>query len=315
MQRAPAGVDHRHPGRRPARPHAGAGRGAARLQVPHLQRRRTGPPRRRGCDDARRLRGLGKDRSVRGGSRRRHLRVRERAGRGRRGGRAHHAGAARASRRSRWRRTGSRRSASSRRLGIPVAPFAAVAGPDDFAAAIARGRRAGDPQDAPPRLRRQGPGAHRRRPASSPRRSRPSAARRQRSRRFVDFECEVSVLLVRSLAGEIALLRHPDQPPRGRHPAHLDRAVAHLPPAHRGARPRDRRHARRRARLRRRAGGGDVLRRRRRPSRCSSTSSPRACTTAATGPSTPAPSASSRTTSAPSPAGRWARPSAIRTAG
>ena len=37
--------DHRHPRRRPARPHAGAGRGAARLQVSRLSRRaRIRPP-------------------------------------------------------------------------------------------------------------------------------------------------------------------------------------------------------------------------------------------------------------------------------
>ena len=43
-------------------------------------------------------------------------------------------------------------------LGIPIARFAPVANPDDFAAAIAEVGAPADPQDAPPRLRRQGPG-------------------------------------------------------------------------------------------------------------------------------------------------------------
>ena len=67
------------------------------------------------------------------------------------------AGAARAPGRWRWRRTGWSRRSSSPRLGIPVAPFQGVDGQTSRDRARSC-RRARDPEDAPPRLRRQGPG-------------------------------------------------------------------------------------------------------------------------------------------------------------
>ena len=61
-----AGIDHRHPGRRPARPHDATGRGAARLS---LHRLRPGGPfdrgRRRGRPCQRRLRRQGRPRPLR----------------------------------------------------------------------------------------------------------------------------------------------------------------------------------------------------------------------------------------------------------
>ena len=137
-------------------------------------------------------------------------------------------------RRSRSRRTGSWRRRFVTSLGIPVAPFAAVDGAGRLRGAVAERRRAGHPEDAPPRLRRQGAGPHPRGERHRRRLRRRSAARRRCSKASSPSRARSRCSLVRSLDGEIALLRHPAQPPRGRHPAHLDGAGA-------ASRPRTRR--------------------------------------------------------------------------
>ena len=198
-------------------------------------------------------------------------------------------------------------------LGIPIARFASVSGPDDFAAAIAevgapailKTRRLGYDGKGQARIEAAGEIAA----AFDAIGSAPATLEA-----LVRFKLRNFGVARAQPQRRDALLRHPDQPSRGRHPAHLNGAERPAAGAS-GARPRDRRQARRGARLRRRDRRRNVLCRQTSPSRCCSTSSPRACTTAATGPWTPAPSASSRTTSAPSPAGRWAQPIGIPTVG
>ena len=198
-------------------------------------------------------------------------------------------------------------------LGIPIARFASVSGPDDFAAAIAE---VGAPAILKTRrLGYDGKGQARIETAGEIAAAFEAIGRAPATlEALVRFKCEISVLLVRSLAGETRFYDIPTNHHEGGI-LRTSTVPSALAAGASGARPRDRRQARRRARLRRRDRRRDVLRRRTGPSRCCSTSSPRACTTAATGPWTPAPSASSRTTSAPSPAGRWVQPTGIPTVG
>ena len=143
-------------------------------------------------------------RSLRRRGRRRHLRVRERAGRG---------GAAPAERCAPVRPGPKALEVAQDRLdekqfiaalGIPVAPFAAVdsAGRSRGARSTALGAPA-HPEDAAARLRRQGPGRHR----AGERRGRSVRADRRApacSRSSSPSHCEVSVLVVRGLSGELA---------------------------------------------------------------------------------------------------------------
>ena len=109
--------------------------------------------------------------------RRRHLRVRERAGRDRDVPRRAQAGPARPDRCWRSRRTG-RREGTSSATSASRTPFARVDAGDQLAAALDRARPAGGAEDAPLRLRRQGPDDHPQR-----RRSRRGLARDRRPAR------------------------------------------------------------------------------------------------------------------------------------
>ena len=117
------------------------------------------------------------------------------------------------------------------RLGIAGRSVRRGRGPADFDARSAPSA-AGDPEDAPLRLRRQGAGAHRDggRLARRVRRDwpRPGDARGFRH------------LQLRGVGADRArhddpspLLRHPGEPPPRWHPAHLDRPVRALPERHR----------------------------------------------------------------------------------
>ena len=200
---AAAGLHHRHPGRRPARAHAGARRrrgsasSATSITTRRVRPAMWRPPRRSAPSTiAAKLAGfaaavdvvtyefenvpvaaaaaVARIRPVRPGLQ----------------------GAARS------RRTGSTEKRFVSGLGLPVAPFAAIAGPQDFDAALGARGAARDPEDAPARLRRQGAGARRdgRRVAGGVRGDR--RARPRRSRPWSTFACEVSVLLVRGADGE-----------------------------------------------------------------------------------------------------------------
>ena len=223
--RAPAArLHHRHPGQRPARPHAGDGRGAPRPQDAHLLRGQRPRLRRRdahhqGAPSTTRRRCTLRRRGRRGD-----LRIRERADRDRAASGASRAGAAVAPRRWRSRRTGWSRSSSSPRSASRLRRFGAVDDAPDARRRAARIRRTRHPEDAPAGLRRQGPGerarrAGMRRVPGSGRRPTGGAreahrASRARSRRW-------------SCAGQTArtrLLRLPRQHPRERHPAPLGRA-------------------------------------------------------------------------------------------
>ena len=256
---AAARLHHRHPRQRPARPHAGDGRCPARLQMPHLLRRERPRLRRGGIDNHRRLtttwRSIARFAEQR---RRRHLRVRERAGRRRGSRRARAPGAARPARRSRSRRTGSRKRRSLRLGHSRSRRFAAVASPDDFAAAVAE-------VGAPAILKTRRLGYDGKGQARIEQAGEIAAAFEAVGRAPAVLEALVaSSARCRcwSCAAWPARRASTTSPPtpRGRHPAHLGRAGA-LPPAD-AARAREiaGKH-RRRARLRRRAGGGDVLRR------------------------------------------------------
>ena len=109
-----AGLDHRHHRRRPARPDAGDRRGPARLQMPHLRPARAAAARRtsRRASRAPRSTTTRRCEQFAAAGRRRHLRVREFAGRAARRCSATSFGPAPA----RWPspRTGRRRSSSSR---------------------------------------------------------------------------------------------------------------------------------------------------------------------------------------------------------
>ena len=84
--------------------------------------------------------------------------------------------------RSRSRRTGWPRRTFLSGIGLATAPYAAVDGPDGARGGAGADRRAGDPEDPAPRLRRQGAGAARRRRVGAARPGRRSAARRRCSR-------------------------------------------------------------------------------------------------------------------------------------
>ena len=112
------------------------------------------------------------------------------------------------------RSTAAARRASSPTHGLPVAPFALVGTLDELSAALAQSGPAGRPQDRGVRLRRQGPG---RASTAADDAGRPGIALgrqpRWSSRRFVDFERELSVVAARGLDGRIA-----------HYPAHRERA-------------------------------------------------------------------------------------------
>ena len=221
-------LDHRHSRRRPARPHAGARRRAvsasSATSIPTCQARpSTSRPRSTVApyEDTTAIRAF----AARG--RRRHLRVRERAARSRGGGRG---ACARSSRPEgargragppRGKELHSRRSASRRALRRRRQRG------DLRRPRVAHHRRRRHPEDAPPRLRRQGPGAHVAARRSSRPRSNASAARALRARglrRRSRTRCRCSSCA--AAHGEIALLRHPAQHAQGRHPRYVDRAVA-----------------------------------------------------------------------------------------
>ena len=88
--------------------------------------------------------------------------------------------------------------------GLPVTPFAAVAVAGGVGGRPGACRHAGHPQDRGLRLRRQGPGAHRRRRTRL--RAAWAAIGRQEAilEGFVDFEREVSVVAARGLDGSFA---------------------------------------------------------------------------------------------------------------
>ena len=153
-------------------------------------------------------------------------------------------------------------------LGIPVAPFRGGRRRRGPGRRARRASAPGHPEDAPARLRRQGPGERGARRAMWPRRGTRSARSRRCSRSASPSRCELSALVVRSAAGELAFYDCPRNTHEG---GILRRSVvpSGLPEADLAARPRHRRQHRRRARLCRRAGGGDVPSRRptrRRPS-------------------------------------------------
>ena len=176
--------DDRHPRRRAARPDAGPGRLSARPALPLPRPGRRVPGRGTSPTPPRRVRGLRRPSTASAGARRRHLRVRERAGRvGPLAGRARRPSTRR---RTPWRsaRTGSprRRSSRARRSGRRRSRPSIAGGPRR------RGRRIGLP--AVLKTRRfgyDGKGqavlrtaadveaawAHARRPAADPRRVRP----------------------------------------------------------------------------------------------------------------------------------------------
>ena len=110
------------------------------------------------------------------------------------------------------------------RLGIPVAPFAAVEAPADFDAAV---RAVGTP--AILKTRRLGYDGKGQVPIATA--ADLPAAFDEIGRApatlegFVNFAFEVSVLLVRGLDRPSPLLRHPGQPPPRWHPARLDRPL------------------------------------------------------------------------------------------
>ena len=128
----------------------------------------------------------------------RHLRIRERAG-GDRGvllPRAFRSCPIRMS----WRSTQDRLAEKNfvTGLGIGTAAYAAAVSPAEFSAAIRADRPAGGAQDAAVRLRRQGPGDHRRSRHPPKRRGAPSARSPASSKRSCRSRCEVSVVAARA---------------------------------------------------------------------------------------------------------------------
>ena len=188
------------------------------------------------------------------------------------------------------------------RLAIPVAPYAAVDTIADLERADRGARRARHPEDAPPRLRRQGPGPHPPRPR---RRGRVRAPRRAAAHLRAP-----GAVLPRSLAHRRA------RPCRRRSelPARRERARRRHP------RGDARTVAGRAAAAPRRAQSPAPAAMRSATSACSASSTSssaggwsrtrwrRACTTPATGPSRARRPASSRTTCAPSRGCRSAAP-------
>ena len=96
-----------------------------------------------------------------------------------------------------------RRSSSSPRLGIPVAPFRAIDGRSRPGRRLAAARRAGHPENAPPGLRRQGPGAHRTGDDAAAAWAEIGGAPAVLEGR-IHFTLELSALVVRGLDGETA---------------------------------------------------------------------------------------------------------------
>ena len=147
-----ARLDHRHPRRRPARPDAGPGRRAPglRRRGAGARRRQPGRPGRRPAivaayDDPAALDAAGRPR------RRRHLRVRERAGRDRRPAGARRAPRSRPARaRWPWPRTGSRRRPSSTPTARRPWPSPRPTAAGRRSPALERHRRA-LPDEDPPR--------------------------------------------------------------------------------------------------------------------------------------------------------------------
>ena len=149
--RSPAGVDHRHPGRRPARAHAGHGGGAPRLQVATSIPTSTRPAC-RGCggDHARRLSTTSRRLTAFAASvdvvtyEFENVPLAAAAAAGR-----HHAGAARPQGAGRWRRTGSTEKhflARPRHTGRSVRRGR---GSGRSRCCAPRRRHARDPEDAP----------------------------------------------------------------------------------------------------------------------------------------------------------------------
>ncbi len=143
---------HRDHRRRPARPDAGAGRGAARLQGATSSTRTSGPC---AADVAarfhpRRIRRRGGAGALCRRLRRRHLRVRESAGRPARD--ASPTSCAPAPPASPSRRTAAPKSASSKTPAAAPAPWRPIDGPEDIAAARGGARPAAGAQDPARRL-------------------------------------------------------------------------------------------------------------------------------------------------------------------
>ena len=166
-------------GRRPARPHARPGRLPARASRSASSTRRRGARvgRSRRADRRATTTTWTCSRALARRPRRRHLRVRERAGRGRPVPRRRCVPVYPPPRRSRWPGPARREEAVRRRSGIagPAVRAPSIRSPDSTTA-VAAARPARGAQDAPARLRRQGPG---RAPRPAARRGRVARARRR----------------------------------------------------------------------------------------------------------------------------------------
>ena len=250
-------------------------------------------------------------RALRRRGRRGHLRVRERAGRGARSWRRARRRFAPAPSRSPSRRTGWPRRISSAGLGIPVAPYARVDRLEDLRAALSRIK--------PPALlktRRFGYDGK----GQAPIRTEDAAPAALEAIGNVPALLEGLVAVrARDLGDRRArpgrrarLLRSGRERAPERHPRHQPRARPHRP-QHGGRGQRDRRQGRRRARPCRRALRRDVRARRREPSADRQRDRAARAQFRPLDASTPASSASSRTTCGRSPAGRSARPRATAT--